>query len=163
MAPLFSDLTWSELLRACVRLLVAAMLGGMIGLERQIHRHPAGLRTHILVTLGAAAFVSVGISLAGTAPADVSRVIQGIIVGIGFLGSGTILKVEAPEHIRGLTTASGIWNAAAIGVAVGAGYLVLGFAITTITVGVLGVLHVLEKRRGSHAGAEGTSSKADRL
>jgi putative Mg2+ transporter-C (MgtC) family protein len=101
-----------------IRLLCAAALGGVIGLERERAGKAAGIRTHMMVALGAALFILVPIS-AGVGPGDVSRVIQGIAAGMGFLGGGTILKRH--DDIEGLTSAATIWFTGAIGIAVGAG------------------------------------------
>lgn|SRR5262245_47042510 len=117
----FSDLgNPAVIFRIAVRLLLAALLGGIVGYEREHEGKSAGLRTHMLVALGAALFVLAG-DLTGMLPADRSRVIQGIVTGIGFLGAGTIIKHADADHVRGLTTAAGIWMTAAIGVAAGVG------------------------------------------
>lgn len=110
-----------HLLRVPVRLVVALVLGGVLGWERQIEHKTAGVRTHMLVSLGAALFTLVPLE-GGLKVADLSRVIQGLATGVGFLGAGTILKSEHYE-IRGLNTAANIWLAAATGMAVGAGWL----------------------------------------
>ncbi len=117
----FADFADGEMItRTGVRLLLAAMLGGLLGFERESKGKAAGLRTHMLVTLGAALFVMV-LDLEN-APADaMSRVIQGIVAGIGFLCAGTILKSDSSEQIKGLTTSASLWFSTAIGVAVGLG------------------------------------------
>jgi len=99
---------------------MAALLGGLLGYEREHAGKAAGVRTHMLVAMGAALLVLTA-EQAGVQPADNSRVLQGIIAGIGFLGAGTILKGDAESQVRGLTTAAGIWLTAAIGVATGLG------------------------------------------
>jgi putative Mg2+ transporter-C (MgtC) family protein len=147
MTGLMDQLSWRAFADGSLRLFIAALLGGVIGIERQLHRHSAGLRTHILVTLGAAAFVLTGLRMAESERGDPLRVVQGVVIGIGFLGAGTILKRTAPEEVRGLTTAAGIWNAAAVGAAVGAGYLGLALSVTFITFGVLGTLGLLERKK----------------
>src|SRR6187551_3811553 len=101
------------------RLGVAALLGGVIGLEREWKGHWAGLRTHMLVACGCAIFVIAADSVSQHQGDAVSRVIQGIASGIGFLGAGTILKLDQKQQIKGLTTASSIWLAAAMGTAAG--------------------------------------------
>jgi putative Mg2+ transporter-C (MgtC) family protein len=117
----FSDLQDVEqFTRATVRLMVAVILGGLLGYEREIAGTSAGLRTHMLVALGAALFVLVPIQ-AGTSIADMSRVLQGVMAGIGFLGAGAIIKLSQDREIKGLTTAASIWLTAAIGVAAGMG------------------------------------------
>ena len=110
----------ADLGRIAWRLGAAAVLGGLIGLEREWARKAAGLRTHMTVSLAAAAFVLTVIAIGG-ADEDVSRVIQGITAGIGFLGAGTILKKASEEDIQGLTTAATVFLTAAVGAAAGAG------------------------------------------
>lgn len=102
------------------RLGSAALLGGLVGIERQWEHKAAGLRTHMTVALASSAFVVV-MNQSGGQAADLSRVIQGLAAGVGFLGAGTILKGESESRIHGLTTAATIWLTAAIGVAAGAG------------------------------------------
>jgi putative Mg2+ transporter-C (MgtC) family protein len=117
----FADLpTVAEVTKVMVRVLLAALLGGLVGYQRELAGKTAGLRTHMLVALGAAFFVLVP-SQAGMPLADLSRVLQGIITGIGFIGAGTILKQPEPEQIHGLTTAAGLWLTAAVGIAAGMG------------------------------------------
>src|SRR6187402_210682 len=115
------------------RLLVAAVLGAVIGIERELHDHPAGVRTHLLVALGSALFTVLSIvgfpSTDGTAT-DPSRIAAQIVTGIGFLGAGAIIKYG--PSVRGLTTAASLWAAAAIGMAAGAGLPFLGIATTVI-------------------------------
>jgi len=116
----FSDVGDAEqFTRLAVRLLVAAILGGILGLQRERHGKAAGVRTHMLVALGAALFVLVP-QQGGMNEEDLSRVIQGVVAGVGFLCAGSILKSD-DDHVRGLTTAAGIWLTAAIGVAAGLG------------------------------------------
>jgi putative Mg2+ transporter-C (MgtC) family protein len=103
-----------------LRMLLAALLGGLLGFQRERAGRAAGLRTHMLVALGSAFFVLVPLQ-AGMPLADLSRVLQGLIAGIGFLIAGTILKQRDEEHIQGLTTAAGLWLTAAVGVAAGLG------------------------------------------
>ena len=118
----FSDIPDLEhALRVTLRLLLAALLGGVLGYEREYKGKAAGLRTHMLVSLGAALFILVPLE-AGMPVEDLSRVMQGIITGIGFLGAGTILKGDSVQDVKGLTTAAGIWLTAAIGVATGLGH-----------------------------------------
>jgi putative Mg2+ transporter-C (MgtC) family protein len=121
LASEFSDLPdLEQLTRIVVRLLLAALLGGLLGWERESKGKAAGLRTHMLVAIGAAVFVMIP-QQAGADDADLSRVIQGVVAGIGFLCAGTIIKGRGEEQVKGLTTAAGIWLTAAIGVAVGLG------------------------------------------
>jgi len=106
----------AELTRILTRLTLAIVLGGLIGFEREAAGKAAGLRTHMLVALGSALFVLVPL-MAGMEVADMSRVLQGVASGIGFLGAGAIIKLNSEENIQGLTTAASIWTVAAIGVA----------------------------------------------
>lgn len=118
-----------------VRLLIAAVLGALIGLEREIHGHPAGMRTHLLLSLGSALFTVLsifGFPTAEGAPLDPSRVAAQIVSGIGFLGAGAIIKDGL--SIRGLTTAASLWAAAAVGMAAGAQLYLLGAVATGIIV-----------------------------
>lgn len=114
------------------RLILAAILGLLIGLERELVGQPAGERTHALASLGAAAFSLV--SLQSFTAGDQARVAAGVVTGLGFLGAGMILKRD--DQVHGLTTAAGIWVVGAIGLAVGAGLYLLGIA-TTMLVGVI--------------------------
>ena len=102
------------------RLVGAALLGGVQGVERESLQKPAGLRTHMLVALGAAVFV-LAPREAGVSDADLSRVVQGVAACVGFIGAGTILKITKTREIEGLTTAASLWLAAAVGLAAGAG------------------------------------------
>ena len=121
VASEFSDISDVEqATRMFVRLLLAAVLGGLLGIEREQHGKDAGVRTHMLVAMGAALFVLVS-QQSGMPNADLSRVVQGVIAGVGFLGAGAILKLDGEERVKGLTTAAGIWLTAAIGVAAGMG------------------------------------------
>lgn len=117
-----------------LRIGAALLAGAIIGLDRELHDKPAGMRTHAMVSVGAALVV---LSMAGMAGQDdaMSRVIQGIITGIGFIGGGVILKLESEERVKGLTTAATIWVAAAFGIAAGAGLfklLALGVVATLL-------------------------------
>lgn len=114
----FNDL--SEFIIVIIRLLIAALLGGLLGLEREQSGKSAGIRTHMLVCMGAAVFVLIP-QQAGISDADMSRVIQGVVSGIGFLCAGSIITRKNDLFATGLTTAAGIWFTAAIGVAVGFG------------------------------------------
>ena len=103
-----------------LRLLVAAVLGGLLGYERERQGKSAGVRTHMLVAMGAALFVLIP-QQAGASSADLSRVLQGIVAGVGFLGAGAIFMGTKETEARGLTTAAGIWVTAAVGIAAGLG------------------------------------------
>ncbi len=133
-----------QIVRVALRMAVALIVGTVIGLQRELSHKPAGLRTHLLVSLGTALLVVAAVN-ADMKSADVSRVIQGLITGIGFLGGGTILKLTQEHEIRGLTTAAGIWLTAAASVAAGLGefadaFIGVFFALIVLTaVGRLGV------------------------
>ena len=140
-----------ELARVVVRLLAAVLLGAIVGWQRERAGKAAGLRTHILVALGTTLFV-LAASGSGMSSDGVSRVIQGVSTGIGFIGAGAILKLSATREIQGLTTAAGVWMTAAIGMAVGLGSLGLALLSTLLTWAILASLGVLESRyesRGS--------------
>lgn len=135
----FADLDAAQAARIGVRLLFAAVLGGIIGFEREQKGKAAGLRTHMLVAIGSALFVIV-VQFPDGSPADVSRVIQGLVAGIGFLGAGTILNARREQDIKGLTTAASVWLTAAIGVAAGLGRESTATLTTILAVLVLAVL-----------------------
>lgn len=147
------DLLWEELTlglsdtrqlaRVLVRLLAATLLGAIVGFERERAGKPAGLRTHTLVCLGTAVFVIV-CSGVGMSLDAVSRVIQGLVTGIGFIGAGTILKLDEQLDVRGLTTAAGVWMTAAIGVSVGLGSIGVATLSTALAVIILAVVGALE-------------------
>jgi putative Mg2+ transporter-C (MgtC) family protein len=133
------------------RLLLAAVLGATVGLEREIHDHPAGMRTHLLVSLGSAGFTVLSIAGFPSAGADPARVAAQIVTGIGFLGAGAILKQGVTIH--GLTTAASLWVVAAIGMAAGAGAWVTALTITVIAVVSLWPLRLITERfvrKGQH-------------
>lgn len=160
----FSDLAHiGELTRVVIRLMMAVILGGLIGWNRERHGTAAGLRTHMMVALGAALFVLVP-QQAGMVVADMSRVLQGVIAGIGFLGAGAIIKLGEKEQIKGLTTAAGIWATAAIGLAAGMGREGLALIATALALVILGVLPKLERavarRRDGPDGNTGAPSPA---
>jgi putative Mg2+ transporter-C (MgtC) family protein len=138
----FSDLAdLSEVTQLCTRLLVAIVLGGILGYERERTGSPAGFRTHMLVALGSALFVFVPLQ-AGTDMQDMSRVLQGVITGIGFLGAGAILKNSEDHEIRGLTTAASIWLTAAVGIAAGMGKEATALVSTLFALLILVVLRL---------------------
>lgn len=136
---------WEVFSDDALRVSLAAILGGALGLEREWKGHWAGLRTHILVALGCAVFMIAGMSVSGEHHESVTRVIQGIASGIGFLGAGTILKLSDKMEIKGLTTASSIWLAAALGTAAGLAEYALAISAALVSLFVLGVLGPLEK------------------
>jgi putative Mg2+ transporter-C (MgtC) family protein len=135
------QIVWDDI----TRIGVAAVLGGVLGFEREWKGHWAGLRTHMMVSIGCAILVTSGLEAAGEQREAVTRVIQGIASGIGFLGAGTILKLDKKQEIKGLTTASSIWLAAALGTTAGLAQYALATAATIISLFVLGVLGPLEK------------------
>ncbi len=146
---IMSDLTAAVPWGILVRLFLAVFLGGLIGLEREFHGRPAGLRTHILVCLGATMIMMIPELLSPRWPRlsttanvwmDPGRIAAGIVTGIGFLGAGTILRIG--DIVRGLTTAACIWFTAALGVMIGSGHLVL--AGISAAIGLL-ILLVFEK------------------
>jgi len=117
----FSDIPdLSTMTRIVVRLVLAAILGGILGYERELKARSAGVRTHMLVAVGAALFV-LGPLQSGMEVSDLSRVVQGIIQGVGFLGAGAIIIRAGQHKVEGLTTAANIWATAGIGVVVGLG------------------------------------------
>jgi putative Mg2+ transporter-C (MgtC) family protein len=123
-----------------IRLLIAAVLGAAIGLEREYHAHPAGLRTLIMVSLGACLFTMMGplLILPGSKIGDPTRIAAQVVTGIGFLGGGAILRTH--DRVQGMTTASTIWGVAAIGMAVGFGFYALAtFGTVLALVALVGV------------------------
>jgi len=124
------------------RLLLAALLGGLLGVERELRQKSAGLRTNILIAIGSALFTLMSYELADSAGADPGRVAAQIVTGVGFLGAGAIMRTDSGIH--GLTTAATIWVNAAVGVAAGGGEYHLAFIATGITLGVLLLLHPIE-------------------
>lgn len=136
--------------RAAVRITLAVVLGGLLGFERESHGKAAGVSTHMLVALGAALFVMVlQLDCPRGECADteaLSRVMQGVAAGIGFLCAGTILKSDELARIKGLTTAAGIWMTTAIGVAVGFGSELMAMLATVVGLIILNVLHRLLER-----------------
>ena len=136
----FSDLPGVVAVTQLVlRMLLATVLGGLLGYQRERQGKDAGLRTHMLVALGSAFFVVIPLQ-AGMSIGDLSRVLQGLITGIGFLLAGTILKQQAQGQIHGLTTAAGLWLTAVVGVAVGLGReasAVLGTVLAFIILALL--------------------------
>jgi putative Mg2+ transporter-C (MgtC) family protein len=133
-----------HLLRVTLRLGLAALLGGVIGFQRQLEHKAAGLRTHMLVALGAALFAVVPLE-AGMTVADLSRVIQGIAAGIGFLGAGTIIKLSEQHEVRGLTSAAAVWLTAAVGMSVGAGLLWPGILAAVMAWVILATLQAVDR------------------
>jgi putative Mg2+ transporter-C (MgtC) family protein len=136
----FSDVPdATQVTRIVLRLLVAAALGGLLGYERERQGKSAGVRTHMLVAIGAALFVLIP-QQAGASSADLSRVLQGLIAGVGFLGAGAIIMGNREVETRGLTTAASIWVTAAIGVAAGMGRESTAVLSTLIALLILSVV-----------------------
>ncbi|MGD9904600.1 MAG: MgtC/SapB family protein [Vicinamibacterales bacterium] len=143
------DVIWNELalsvpdaahaVRLVMRAVAAAVLGGVIGYERSRTGKDAGFRTHMLVALGSASFVMAAVDHGATAN-DVTRVVQGVASGIGFLGAGAILKLSDKREIRGLTTAAGIWMTAATGVCAGLGRYGLATLVAVLSWLILAVV-----------------------
>ena len=137
--------TAAEAVRFVIRLLAALLAGGVIGWQREASHKSAGLRTHILVCAGTTTFVLAAVGMDMQLDA-MSRVVQGLTTGIGFLGAGAILKVESKQQIKGLTTAAGIWMTAALGAMIGLGQLGLAVIGTALTWLVLSSLLKVDKR-----------------
>ncbi|WP_202961174.1 MgtC/SapB family protein [Candidatus Symbiobacter mobilis] len=136
----FSDIPdATQITRITLRLLVAAALGGLLGYEREKQGKSAGVRTHMLVAIGAALFVLIP-QQAGASTADLTRVLQGLVAGVGFLGAGAIILGTKQVETRGLTTAAGIWVTAAIGVAAGMGRESTAVLSTLVALFVLSVV-----------------------
>jgi putative Mg2+ transporter-C (MgtC) family protein len=135
----FSDLPdTAQFTRVTLRLLMAATLGGVLGYEREKKGKAAGMRTHMLVALGAALFVLIP-QQSKVSDADLTRVLQGLIAGVGFLGAGTIIRVGDQREVKGLTTAAGIWLTAAIGMSAGIGREATAILCTVLALTVLSV------------------------
>ena len=132
-----------QLVSLVTRLLTAMILGALVGAQRESIGKPAGLRTHMLVAMGSALFVLAPLE-AGMELDGMSRVIQGIVTGIGFIGAGAILKLQEKREIEGLTTAAGIWMTAAIGIAAGLGRWGLALVSTVLTWITLSVIGKIE-------------------
>ena len=152
------DLLWQELTNGLpdgrqfttvvIRMVAAVLLGGIVGIEREKAGKPAGLRTHILVSFGTA-LVVLASARSGMDMDGLSRVIQGIVTGIGFIGAGSILKLDKDLDIRGLTTAAGLWLTAAVGVACGLGALgiaVIGAVLALIILALEGAFQKENKK-----------------
>jgi putative Mg2+ transporter-C (MgtC) family protein len=139
-----------QLVRVTVRLLAALLAGTLIGLQRELTHKPAGLRTHMLVALGTALFV-VGAAEAGMQVDSLSRILQGLATGIGFLGGGAILKLTTEREIHGLTTAAGIWMTAAAGAVAGLGQIAVALIGVCLGLLVLILFRKLERKLGHRA------------
>lgn len=154
----FSDLLEVEqVTRVTARMSVALILGAMIGWDRERRDADAGLRTHMLVSLGAALFVMVP-SESGMGSDELSRVIQGIVSGIGFLGAGAVLKLGSEGRIHGLTTAATVWATAAVGMSAGLGREGTAVLATVFILLVLVWLRRLEVRKANRREHRGVRS-----
>jgi len=131
-------------LRAPLRLATAAFLGGVLGLERSRQGKAAGLRTHVLVCFASAFFVLIPQLIEPRSFELLSRVMQGVLTGMGFIGAGAILKLSQEQQIKGLTTAASLWITTAIGMAAGTGHLSMAIFATLLTFLVLTVVYRLE-------------------
>lgn len=140
VASEFSDIRdWATIARITLRLLLAALLGGLLGYERERKARSAGLRTHMLVAVGSALFV-IGPLQRGMEISDLSRVLQGLIQGIGFLGAGAIIVRNSLHKVQGLTTAANIWATAGIGMLAGLGLEATAVLATVILLVILAVI-----------------------
>lgn len=136
---------WAQFVRIALRLVLSAGLGAVVGLQREQTGKPAGLRTHMLVALGATLLVLAPLEM-GVPMTDIGRIIQGVATGIGFIGGGAILKLSAEREVRGLTSAAGIWITAAAGVAVGLGRLSMAAMAIFLTWIILAIIGRAERR-----------------
>jgi putative Mg2+ transporter-C (MgtC) family protein len=134
-----------QLARVLIRLMAAACVGAIIGLQRQHAHKPAGLRTHMVVAVGSAVFVLVPLEL-HVPVGEIGRVVQGVAAGIGFIGAGAILKRDEEGDVHGLTTAAGIWLTAAVGVAIGLGGIGIALLATLLAWIILSLVARVEGR-----------------
>lgn len=149
METLWQELTLGlgsavQLERMLIRVVVAIVLGGIVGIQREHAGKPAGVRTHMLVCLGTAVVVLACAGMGMQQDAQ-SRVIQGIVTGVGFIGAGSILKLSQERDIQGLTTAAGLWMTAAIGIACGVGTIGIALLSAVLTVILLALAGVIER------------------
>ena len=135
-----------HLFQIFLQLALAAVLGAFIGIERELRKKEAGLRTYTLVSLGACIFTIIALHLAVShlGIVDPGRVIQAIAIGIGFIGGGVIF--QRPSRIEGLTTAAGLWTSSGIGISIGAKYYLLGIVSTGIVLLIFTVFGILERK-----------------
>ena len=136
-------------LRIVLRLGLAALFGALLGFEREHHGKAAGVRTHMLVAVGSALFV-LAPSLGGSEDDAMSRVIQGVVAGVGFLCAGTIIKSDNDRDVKGLTTAAGVWLTAAIGIATGLGSVLIALLGTLLGLFILNIVPRLVDRCERH-------------
>jgi putative Mg2+ transporter-C (MgtC) family protein len=149
----FSDLgSIEEVTQLVVRLVLAALLGGLLGLQRESQGKAAGVRTHMLVAATSALIVVVSLQ-SGMNDDGLSRVLQGLLAGVGFVCAGAILKLEREEQVHGLTTAAGVWMTAGIGIAAGLGREMSAVVSTLLVLGILaleGPIKRLGMGKGQH-------------
>lgn len=158
----FSDLADpAAFTRIVLRLVLAVSLAAVIGYERELRGTAAGLRTHMMVGLGVALLVATT-SESHMEPTEVSRVIQGILAGIGFLGAGAIIKQDEKEQVKGLTTAASIWTTAAIATAAGLGREATAIVATILAIVILALLLRLERHVARRRDAADEPSRRDR-
>jgi putative Mg2+ transporter-C (MgtC) family protein len=138
-----------------LRLMLAAACGGVVGWNREMYEKAAGLRTHMLLALGACLFTVIGTRVGG---GDITRLLQGMVTGVGFLAAGVIFR-EGPS-VHGLTTAAGLWVMAAVGLTIGMGEYFLGILATLVTLLIMSILRKLEQRIVRHLhGPPGAAAK----
>lgn len=141
----FSEITdLAQVTRIILRFVLAAILGGLLGYDREVKGKAAGLRTHMLVSFGATLFVLVP-QQSGASIGDLTRVVQGLTAGVGFLGAGSIIMGNRQEEAKGITTATGIWLTAAIGVAVGLGREATAILSTLFALAILSLIPKIER------------------
>ncbi|WP_168793839.1 MgtC/SapB family protein [Paraburkholderia aromaticivorans] len=142
----FSDLgSAADVTQVLMRLGLALILGGILGFEREMSRRDAGMRTHMMVSVGAALFVVVPLQ-AGFSQDNMSRVLQGLVSGVGFLGAGAIIKLSAEREVRGLTTAASLWLSAGVGVAAGLGREATAILSVAIALAILSSARLFKSR-----------------
>ncbi|MFM0175997.1 MgtC/SapB family protein [Paraburkholderia sediminicola] len=142
----FSDLgSAADVTQVLMRLGLALILGGILGFEREMSRRDAGMRTHMMVSVGAALFVVVPLQ-AGFSQDNMSRVLQGLVSGVGFLGAGAIIKLSAEREVRGLTTAASLWLSAGVGVAAGLGREATAILSVVIALAILSSARLFKSR-----------------
>jgi putative Mg2+ transporter-C (MgtC) family protein len=140
-----------QVVRICVRLLAAILLGALVGLNRERAGKPAGLRTHMLVALGSAMFV-LPLANMGADTGALGRVIQGVATGIGFIGAGAIIKNNDEHEVLGLTTAAGIWLTATVGIAAGLGRIgaaAIGVLLAMVVLTIFAKVEAWTDERGT--------------
>jgi putative Mg2+ transporter-C (MgtC) family protein len=142
----FSDLgSAADVMQVLMRLGLALILGGILGFEREMSRRDAGMRTHMMVAVGSALFVVVPLQ-AGFSQDNMSRVLQGLVSGVGFLGAGAIIKLSAEREVRGLTTAASLWLSAGVGVAAGLGREATAILSVAIALAILSSARLFKSR-----------------